>query len=206
MSETQTETRAQRKAREAAEAAAAEAAAGTGNDGTEAGTGSDGKPEPELTDEQKAELAKIESIKSAVRVDTLTEDGDVSFAKETTPIRNRKALQLAMDEVVAQAYHDWVAGDRQTLWQKMPVVTYFIDPAEEYSDGTNVLAERRKMIRKACEVVTPEDPDTGVRIRFGREFPLSEKQAEKIGRPDDAGKTVLAWAAIAKRKVTKSDS
>jgi hypothetical protein len=40
---------------------------------------------------------------------------------------------------------------------------------------------------------------SGVRARFGKEFVLAEKMAVKIGKPDAAGKTVLAWAAIDKR-------
>ena len=197
MSETVTETRAQRRERERQEAEAAASAA------TETPTET---PTPELSEEQKAEAAAIEAIKGFSVAATLGEDGDASFAKETTPVRSRNPRQAAMDAVAQQAYNDWVAADRPTLWQNMPVITYFLDPGAEI-DGKPIVPEYRRMIRKACEVITPDGDASGVRVRFGKEFPLTEKMAHKIGKPEEAGKTVLAWAAIDKRKVhATSDS
>ena len=156
-------------------------------------------PDAPLTDEQKAaakvaaekaEADKIAAISGAEVAPT--PDGDLTFITATTPVRARSAVQEAMDAVAAKAYADWVAADRPVLWQKMPVITYFLDPAE--------LPEYRKLIRRAAQAVTPDGESTGVRIRFGKDFVLTEKMATKIGKPDAAGKTVLAWAAIDKRK------
>lgn len=138
------------------------------------------------------ELAKIGGF-------MVTEAGD--FRTATTPVRNRKPVQLAMDAVAEQAYTDWTDADRPSIWQRMPVITYFLDPDQ--------VAEYRKLIRRACDVVnaTSYEKDgktvepSGVRVRFGKEFVLSEKTAAKIGKPNEAGKTVLAWAAIDKRNV-----
>lgn len=193
MSETATETRAQRRARERSEQEAA-AAAAAGSDGSEQSEQSE-TPVPELTPEQKAEQEAIAAIQGYAVAGQLGEEGDASFAKETTPIRSRNPRQAAMDGVATKAYADWVAAGRPTLWQNMPVITYFLNPDD--------VSEYRKMIRKACDVVTPEGDATGVRVRFGKEFTLTEKMAAKIKRPDDAGKTVLAWAAVDKRHVTR---
>lgn len=150
-----------------------------------------------------AEQAEAEQIAS-VQGFTVTEPGE--FRTATTPIRNRKPVQQAMDAVAAQAYSDWVAAERPSTWSRMPVITYFLDPDE--------VAKYRTLIRKACLIVTAEPFEkdgktiepSGVRARFGKEFVLQPKQAEKIGKPDEAGKTVLAWAAIDKRHVANGDS
>jgi hypothetical protein len=179
----------------AAERAAAEQAAreqAAMGDG-EQPTGDGEQAAPELTDEQKAELAEIAKVKGFTR----TEEGE--FRTSTTPIRNRKPLQLAMDEVAKQAYADWTEADRPTTWSRMPVITYFLDPDE--------VSKYRTLIRKACEIVTPTSYEkdgktvepSGVRVRYGTEFVLTEKMAAKIGKPEQTGKTVLAWAAIDKR-------
>jgi hypothetical protein len=185
------ETARQRREREAAERAAAEQD-GQQGDG-EQGDGEQVTPEP--TAEQIAEAAELAKIKGF----TATEAGE--FRAATTPVRNRKAVQLAMDAVAEQAYSDWADADRPSTWARMPVITYFLDPAD--------VAEYRKLIRRACDIVTPQPYEkdgttvepSGVRVRFGKEFVLTEKMAAKIGKPDEAGKTVLAWAAIDKRHV-----
>lgn len=156
-----------------------------------------------LDEKQRAALAEIREV-ATIGGFTVTEPGD--FRTATTPVRNRKPVQLAMDAVAAKAYEDWTDADRPSVWQRMPVITYFLDPAD--------VAEYRKLIRRACEVVnaTTYEKDgktvepSGVRVRFGKEFVLSEKMAAKINRPNDAGKTVLAWAAIDKRNVTDRNS
>ena len=109
----------------------------------------------------------------------------------SAPTRERTDQQKAMDAVAVKAYDAWVKAERPSLWQKMPVVTYFLDPDE--------VAPYRYLIRRACAIVEPSDGSIGVRVRFGTEFTLSEAMAAKINRPDDAGKTVLAWTAIDKR-------
>lgn len=151
-----------------------------------------------LDEKQRTALAEIREV-AAIAGFTPTEAGD--FRTATTPVRNRKPVQLAMDAVAEQAYTDWTDADRPSVWQRMPVITYFLDPAD--------VAEYRKLIRRACEVVNATTYEkegktvepSGVRVRFGKEFVLSEKMAAKIGKPEEAGKTVLAWAAIDKRNV-----
>jgi hypothetical protein len=160
----------------------------------------DGEPgTPELTAEQKAEAAKkaeaeaIDAIKSGFTIP----DADADFKQATTPVRTRQPKQLAMDAVATAAYADWQKAEKPTTWSRMPVITYFLDPDD--------VPEWRRMIKKACEFVTPEGDASGVRARFGKDFVLTEKMAKKIGKPEAAGKTVLAWAAIDKRKVSSAN-
>jgi hypothetical protein len=110
------------------------------------------------------------------------------------PVRERSAEQKIMDGVAAKAYAEWIKAKKPSVWQKMPVVTYFLD-AEK-------VPAYRYLIRRACAIVEPADGSTGVRVRFGNEFTLSEAMAKKIGKTELTGKTVLAWAAIDKREAT----
>ena len=110
------------------------------------------------------------------------------------PVRERSTEQKQMDGVAARAYGEWIKAKKPATWQKMPVVTYFLDAGE--------VAAYRYLIRRACAIVEPADGSTGVRVRFGNEFTLSEAMAAKIKKPELAGKTVLAWAAIDKREAT----
>jgi hypothetical protein len=154
-----------------------------------------GDGQAEQTPEQIAQAAKIAAVQGFTPAADVAED----FRQETTPVRARNPVQSAMDIVAEQAYHDWTAANRPSVWKNMPVITYFLDPGD--------VADYRKLIRRACELVTPEPYEkdgktvepSGVRARFGKEFVLSEKMAGKIGKPEAAGKTVLAWAAIDKR-------
>ena len=141
----------------------------------------------------------LDSIKGAVVADpTDPELGDASdFFAAGAPQRARKPEQQAMDEVAAAAYQKWVKADRPSQWAKMPVVTFYVSDED--------LPGYKHLIRRACLFVEPEAPDTGVRVHFGNEFTLREDMARKIGREDDVGKTVLMWAAIAKRKVAEDD-
>jgi hypothetical protein len=107
------------------------------------------------------------------------------------PMRERSDEQKVMDKVAEKAYAEWVKADRPSTWGKVPVVTYFLSPED--------VPAYRYLIRRACAIVPPDGNSFGVRVRFGNEFTLSQQMAEKIGRPDDAGKTVLAWAAVDKR-------
>jgi len=226
ITEVPTETARQRRQREAAEAAAAAGQDGSGSEPTE-------PTEPDLarlatldesaedlsdedraafgalTDKQRstlAELREVAAVEGFALAGSLGE-GD-SFAKSTTPVRNRKPVQLAMDKVAARAYADWIAAGRPTTWSRMPVITYFVDPATE--DGKGSLADYRKWIRAAVQIIPAESYEkdgatvepSGVRVRFGKEFPLTEDGATKIGKPEHAGKTVLTWAAIDKRHVS----
>jgi hypothetical protein len=222
-----TETRAERRAREAAE----RAAAGNAEQGnTEQGNTEQTAPDlaalaaldenaDDLTDEDRAafaalddkQRAKITELREVAAVQgfaQLPEDADVRKASQ--PVRNRKPVQIAMDAVAQQAYADWVAAGRPVQWGKMPVVTYFIDPDTE--DGKGSLADYRKWIRAAVLVAVPEAYDkdgktiepSGVRVKWGKDFVLTPKMATKIGKPEHAGKTVLAWAAIDRRLVTSN--
>jgi hypothetical protein len=228
MSETDTqhrETRAERRAREQAEQ--------EGQQGTpEQGNAEQGTPEPTapnleylatldptgdlsdedraafdaLTEKQAAEVMELRAI-AAVEGFAVTDTGTSDLQTATAPVRNRKPVQKAMDKVAAKAYADWVEAGRPTTWQRMPVITYFIDPGTE--DGQGSVADYRKWIRAAVQIVPAEPYEkdgktiepSGVRARFGGDFVLTEKMAAKIGKPEQAGKTVLAWAAIDKRNV-----
>lgn len=113
------------------------------------------------------------------------------------PMRERSAEQKEMDKVAERAYAEWVKADRPSAWGKVPVVTYFVTAEEAPA--------YRYLIKRACAIVKPEGNSIGVRVRFGNEFTLSEQMAQKINRPDDAGKTVLAWAAVDKRSTESDD-
>lgn len=132
-----------------------------------------------------------EGIKSAV----LAMDVLLSASE---PERARKDEQKLMDDVVANAYKRWVEAGRPTLWQKMPVGTYFLTEDE--------LRPYKYLITQAAKIVKPEPDEKGevapgVTIRFGNEFTLTEEVAQRIeGHEQDAGKTVLAFAAIDKQK------
>ncbi len=140
---------------------------------------------------------KIEDIEAAalIRPD---EDTEAAFLMEAgQPQRARKPEQLAMDAIAQKLYQRWVDAGRPSQWAKMPVITYYRNEDE--------VAAWKYLIRRACAVAEAVEPDTGVRVHFGNDFTLSERMAAKIGRPDDAGKTVIMWAAIAKRPVTEED-
>lgn len=107
------------------------------------------------------------------------------------PVRVRSAQQKAMDAVAVKAYEKWREAGKPTAWNKIPVITYFLDPSE--------VPGYRYLIRHACAIVPPAADSVGVRVRFGNEFTLSEAMAAKIGAPDKAGKIVLTWAAVDKR-------
>lgn len=157
-------------------------------------------PDTELTDEQKAEQVAIAAIQGF-------SVASPEFAAVTTPVRNRKPLQREMDKVAEQAYSDWVSADRPTAWVKIPVITYFLLPED--------VADYRKMIRKACEIVVPVNYEndgtavepSGVRARYGKEFVLTEAMAKRAGITEEwkIGRTVLAWAAVDKRKSGKGN-
>lgn len=219
MSETDTrprETRAERTARLAAEREAAQA--------TEPNFDYLATLDPSadtMSDEDRAALAALDEKQAAkvagMRAEALAVAGIEGFATSetadlrtaSTPVRNRKPVQQAMDKVVQQAYTDWTAAGRPTTWQRMPVITYFVDPGIEDGKDLGSLGDFRKWIRAGAQVAIAEPYEkdgkaiepSGVRVRFGKEFTLTEKMAAKIGHPENAGKTVLAWAAIDKRHV-----
>jgi|SRR5882724_322913 len=149
-------------------------------------------PPAEPTEDDKIMAAAVAAIEGY-------SEAPAELIEATTPVRKRGDLQRAMDAVAVRAYAAWVERDRPSVWGKLPVITYYLDPEQ--------VPEWKKLIRKACEFVTPQGDASGVRARFGRsEFVLTEEQAAKIGRPDDAGKTVLSWAAIDKRKSNRGEN
>jgi hypothetical protein len=182
-----TETARERKARLTAEAAAN---SGQGNTETPA---ADGAETPTATRAKAPDTSGIEL--DAINAAALA---PADLIEASAPTRERKPEQKAMDEVAAKAYAAWLKAQRPTVWGKMPVVTYFL--TEEEVPGY------RYLIRRACSIVEPAEGSPGVRVRFGNEFTLSEEMAAKIGRPDDAGKTVLAWAAVDKRTMEDKPS
>ena len=154
----------------------------------------DGEQPGEQTPADARAAEKAAAIADIQGVFIVPED----LAKATVPVRKRNDFQLAMDQVAQDAYDRWIEKGRPTVWARMPVVTYFLDPED--------VAERRKLIRKTTAAVRPEEGVSGVRIRFGKEaFTLTEEMAARIGRPDDAGKTVLSWAVQNKRSNTQAN-
>lgn len=151
-------------------------------------------PDVEATDESTKSKPRAKTpdtskiTPDAINGATLAAPDLVSAAQ---PMRERSPEQKVMDGVAVKAYAEWVKADRPSAWGKVPVVTYFVTAEEAPA--------YRYLIRRACAIVPPDGNSIGVRVRFGNEFTLSEQMAEKIGRPDDAGKTVLAWAAVDKR-------
>jgi len=168
------------------------------------------EPKPE-TDAQKAERELLEAVRgftatpAMVSPDGQRGESDGTLMTLSQPTRTRKNVQVAMDQVARQAYADWVKAGRPTIWQRMPVITYFLKPEE--------VAKYKTWIRKTQDpnVVTPEPytkdnkriEPSGVRVRFGTDFVLTEALAEKIGQKEHVGKTVVAWAVIDKRANTK---
>lgn len=177
-----TETAKERKAREA------EAAANAATDGQDGhGAPADIKPRAKAPDTSSVDLDAIKAAAFA----------PADLVSASAPMRERSDQQKAMDKIAARAYEEWVKADRPSLWAKIPVVTYFLT-AED-------VPRYRYLIRRACAIVEPSGDSAGVRVRFGNEFTLSEAMAEKLGRKDDAGKTVLAWAAVDKRTMESED-
>lgn len=174
------ETAKAKREREAAEAAAA--AAGNAQDGQ--GAPEDAK---ETKPRQKAPDTSTVAL-DAINAATLAPS---DLINASAPMRERSDQQKAMDKVAARAYEAWVKADRPSVWAKIPVVTYFLSEED--------VTKYRYLIRRACAIVEPVGDSAGVRVRFGNEFTLSEAMAEKLGMPDNAGKTVLAWAAVDKR-------
>ena len=177
-----TETAKEKKARLAAEAGAA----GTAGDG--AGSGQDAASGTETPKARSKAPDTSDVDLDAINAATLAPSDLITAS---APMRERSDQQKAMDKVAARAYEAWVKAERPSVWAKIPVVTYFLaeDDVKKY----------RYLIRRACSIVEPEGDSTGVRVRFGNEFTLSEQMAEKLGMANNAGKTVLAWAAVDKR-------
>lgn len=173
------ETAKERKARLAAETAANGQEGQEGTEGPE--EAKETKPRQKAPDTSNVSLDSINAATLAV----------ADLVNASAPMRERSEQQKAMDAVAVKAYNEWVKADRPSVWQKMPVVTYFL--------STEDVPKYRYLIRRACSIVEPVEGYPSVRVRFGNEFTLSETMAGKIGRPDDAGKTVLAWAAVEKR-------
>ncbi len=171
-----------KKARLAAEAAAAQDGSGNAQDG-QSGTG-DGKVTKPRAKTPDTTTVNLDAINAATLAPS-------DLVNASAPMRERSDQQKAMDKVAARAYEAWVKADRPSVWAKIPVVTYFLSEED--------VPKYRYLIRRACAIVEPVGDSAGVRVRFGNEFTLSEAMAEKLSMPDNAGKTVLAWAAVDKR-------
>jgi hypothetical protein len=119
------------------------------------------------------------------------------LAAAGAPVRERKEEQKFMDEVAAKIYGEWVDAGKPSAWEKLPVVTYFLDDSD--------LPKYRYLIRRACAIVEPIGDSRGVTVRFGNEFVMSEKSAQKIDPQHETelwehiGQNVLMWAAVDKR-------
>lgn len=175
-------------------------AAQDGQSGDVEATEDSTKDKPKRKPTPDTSAVSLDAIKGAVIADpTAAEDPELvsEFIAAGAPTRERKPEQKAMDEVAQAAYAAWVKAGRPSQWAKMPVVTFYLTEEE--------LPAWRHLIRRACSIADPTEPDTGVRVHFGNEFTLNERTAKRIGHEDDIGKTVLMWAAIAKRPVSDSD-
>jgi hypothetical protein len=171
----------------------------TAPDGATTGDGSD----PTTTEEKKAPARKKAPDTSKLDLDAIDTAilAPVDIIKASTPTRARSPEQAKMDAIAQRAYEAWIKANKPTLWQNMPVITYFLNEGDE-------LEGYRYLVKHAADGV--KDPKTGApdvaRIRFGNEFTVSEEMAARlknpdgtVGRPEVAGKTVLAWAVIDKR-------
>jgi hypothetical protein len=177
------ETAKERKAREAAERA---------TQGSEQGE----EAKPDRAPRAKApdtSTVSLDAINAAVLAAP-------DLVAATAPTRERSEQQKSMDAVAVKAYDAWIKAGRPSQWKDVPVVTYFLADED--------VPKYRYLIRRACDIVEPSGGSIGVRVRFGNEFTLSEAMANRpeINRPEDAGKTVLAWAAIDKRVNAEKDS
>jgi hypothetical protein len=174
-----------------------------GNDEDENGTedGEGGEQPAQTATRQRTKAPDTSGItEDAIQSGFVTVGGGLAAAG--APVRERKPEQKLMDAVAAKAYAEWVEAGKPSQWEKLPVVTYFLDDEE--------LPKYRYLIRRACAIVEPENGASGVTVRFGNEFTLSEKMAYKLdpenqnGLIDNIGKNVLMWAAVDKRTVGQS--
>lgn len=184
---TATETAKEKKARLAAEEAAK---SGQSNGETPPATG-DAAPTATRAKAPDTSKVTLDAINAAALAAP-------DLVTASAPTRERSTEQKAMDAVAEKAYAAWLKADKPTVWGKMPVINYFLTDEE--------VAPYRYLIRRACSIVEPAEGSPGVRVRFGNEFTLSETMAAKIKRPDDAGKTVLSWAAVDKRTMEDKPS
>lgn len=176
---------------------------GQPTEGTTEGTEGTETPTPRRSTKQEdIEKISVDAINSA----ELAENISALLVRATAPQRVRTDQQLAMDAVALRAYRAWVSKNRPAAWGRLPAVTYFLNPDE--------VDHWKYLIRRACEIIEPvpfADKDgnevsaPGVRVRFGTTVTLTPELAEKIGRPDDEGKTILSWAAVDKRGVAKDE-
>jgi hypothetical protein len=178
-------------------------AEGDGDSDGENGENGDGSGNGEQPATPAARTRSKAPDTSGITQDAI-ESGFVSIggglAAAGAPVRERKPEQKLMDAVAEKAYREWVTAGRPSQWEKLPVVTYFLDDEE--------LPKYRYLIRRACAIVEPDNGATGVTVRFGNEFTLSEKMATRLdpenvnGLLDHIGKNVLMWAAVDKRRQT----
>jgi hypothetical protein len=170
--------------------------AGTGDAGTTEGTGEAGTSGEKKTTRKKAPDTsgiKLDDIEAAVLV-------PADFRAAGRPTRERNEQQKKMDTMAQRAYDAWVEAEMPSVWDKMPIVTYFLNEDE--------VTDYRYLITQAAKVVIPRDGSSGARARIGNEFTLSEKMAAKltdpetgeVGRPELAGKIVLMWTILDKRE------
>jgi hypothetical protein len=169
----------------------------------DAATGNGQGPAPEgTTEEKKAPARKKAPDTSKIKLDDIDAVAlaPVELVKAATPIRARSDEQVKMDAVAQRVYDKWVKDGKPTLWQNMPVVTYFLDEGEELEGYKYQIKNAAKVVKNAAG-----EPDVA-RIRFGNEFTVTEEMAGRlrnpdgsVGRPEVAGKTVLAWSVLDKR-------
>lgn len=107
------------------------------------------------------------------------------------PKLERKPEQMAMDKVAARAHAAWVTAGRPAAWEKMPVITYYLDPT--HVEGFKYL------IRRAVDF-------HGTRARFGSPARVTKKLINEAGlQADFEGREILAWAVLDKRPRTSKD-
>jgi hypothetical protein len=107
------------------------------------------------------------------------------------PKIERKPEQMAMDKVAARAHASWVGAGRPAAWEKMPVITYFLDPTQ--------VEGYKYLIRRAVDF-------HGTRVRFGAPARVTKKLIHEAGlQPEFEGREILAWAVLDKRPRTVKD-
>jgi hypothetical protein len=106
------------------------------------------------------------------------------------PKLERKPEQIAMDKVAERAHEAWVKAGCPGAWDKMPVITYYLDPT--HVEGFKYL------IRRATDF-------HGTRPRFGSPARVTKKLIAEMTAagtpipPEYEGREILAWAVLDKR-------
>jgi hypothetical protein len=113
------------------------------------------------------------------------------MGKISAPQRARDDKQVKMDATVAKLHEKWVKAGRPSTWGAMvnagTVATYFIAPENA--------SAHKKLITRAAQI-----PDSGMRIRWGKSYPVTAQLAGKYNLPPEyVGREVVSFAVMDRR-------